>query len=424
MKEAGAWDRRNFLAILGATAVAAFPGKVLARARQAAGAASASGGVYDELGVKTLINAWGTITDIGGSLISPEAVAAMESASKNFVSIEELLEVTGNRITQMLKDLPPDHTATITSGAAGAIMSGVSGVLTGVDRKRISQLPDLMGMKSEVIFQRDHYESYDYNPQIRASGTKIILVETPDDVHRAINEKTALFYFANYANPLGRIKVDEWVKLGKQYNIPCFNDCAADTPPISNLTSFNKMGYDLVAFSGGKALRGPQCAGLLLGRKDLVQAARFNASPFEPTLGRGMKVGKEEIVGMWKALDVYLSQDQDKLMQEWSAKLDYVAKQLKKFDGVSTAYYVPPIANHVPAMQIAWDPRRFALTSKTALHFLRSGNPAILMWGGGPGASETMEDDDYVTMSSFMLQPGEERIVASRLKEMFQAHRV
>ena len=423
MKEVGVWNRRNFLATVGAAAFAAFPGKVLARARQATGAASNSGSVYDELGVKTLINAWGTITDIGGSLIPPEAVAAMESASKNFVSIEELLEVTGNRITQMLKDLPTDHTATITSGAAGAIMSGVSGALTGVDRARISQLPDLTGMKSQVIFQRGHYESYDYNPQIRASGTKIILVETPDDVHRTINEKTALLYFANYANPLGRIKVDDWVKLGKQYNIPCFNDCAADTPPISHLTSYNKMGYDLVAFSGGKALRGPQCAGLLLGRKDLVQAARFNASPFEPTLGRGMKVGKEEIVGMWKALDVYLSQDQNKLMQEWSAMLDYIAKQLRRFDGVSTSYYVPPIANHVPAMQIGWDPRKFALSSKTARNFLRSGDPAILMWGGGPGASETMEDDDYVTMTSFMLKPGEERIVASRLKQMFQAHR-
>ncbi len=423
MKEAGVWSRRNFLATLGASAVAAFPGKVLARARQAAGAASTSGGVYDELGVKTLINAWGTITDIGGSLIPREAVAAMESASKNFVSIEELLEVTGNRITQMLKDLPPDHTATITSGAAGAIMSGVAGVLTGVDPERSSKLPDLTGMKSEVIFQRGHYESYDYNPQILASGTKIILVDDPDDVHRAINEKTALLYFANYANPLGHIKVDEWVKLGKQYNIPCFNDCAADTPPVSNLTAYNKMGYDLVAFSGGKGLRGPQCAGLLLGRNDLVHAARFNASPFEPTLGRGMKVGKEEIVGMWKALEIYLSQDQDKLVQDWSAKLDYVAKQLRKFDGVSTSYFVPPIANHVPAMQIAWDPRKFALTSDEALHFLGSGNPAVVMWGGGRGASETMADNDYVTMSSFMLQPGEERIVASRLKEMFQTHR-
>ena len=423
MKEAGMWNRRNFLATLGAATVAAFPGKVLARARQAAGAASTSGSVYDELGVKTIINAWGTITDIGGSLISPEAVAAMESASKNFVSIEELLEVTGNRITEMLKDLPPDHSATITSGAAGAIMSGVSGVLTGLDRGRISQLPDLTGMKSEVIFQRGHYDTYSYNSQIRASGTKIILVDYPEDVHRAINEKTALLYFANYANPQGHIKVDEWVKLGKQYNIPCFNDCAADTPPVSHLTYYNKMGYDLVAFSGGKALRGPQCSGLLLGRKDLVRAARYNASPFEPTLGRGMKVGKEEIVGMWKALDVFLNQDQEKLAQEWAAKLDYVAKQLRKFDGVTTAYYVPPMANHVPAMQIAWDPRKFALTSREATHYLRSGNPAIAMWSGGPGASETMEDDYYVTMSSFMLQPGEERIVATRLKQMFQAHR-
>ncbi len=412
-------NRRNFLAglaSLGAATFAGWPAKALAMGRKADGtlAASASTNIYDELGLNTIINGWGTITLIGGSLIPPEAVAAMDAASKHYVNIPDLLEATGDRIAKMLKDLPPDHTTTVTSGAAGAIMCGVAGTLTGEDRELISRLPDLTGMKSEVIIQRVHHENYGYNQQILASGVKMIDVEYPDDVHRAVSDRTALFYFVNYLDPRGRIKVEAWAQLARQHNIPCFNDCAADTPPVSHLTDYNKMGYDLVAFSGGKALRGPQCAGLLVGRKDLVRAARLNAAPFDPTLGRGMKVGKEEIVGMWKAMEVYLNNNHDDLTQEWWEKLEYVSKALRKVQGVSTAFFIPEIANHVPTMRIEWDPRTFSLTSHQALDFLRSGKPAVLLEGGSDGVS--------LSMASFLLQPGEERIIAARLKQMFQTH--
>jgi L-seryl-tRNA(Ser) seleniumtransferase len=396
-------------------AAAAWPGNALARGRKAAAAVSASGNIYKELGVKTMINAWGTITMIGGSLIPPEAVAAMNAAAQHYVSIPELLEATGDRIAKMLKDLPAGHSATVTSGAAGAILCGVAGILTGENKELIRQLPDLTGMKSEVLMLKSQHLPYEYNPQILASGVKIIEVESPDDVRRAVSDRTALMYFVNFMNPTSEIKVAEWAKLGKQYNVPTFNDCAADTPPVSRLTDYNKMGYDLVAFSGGKALRGPQCSGLLLGREDLVRAARMNSAPFSPTIGRGMKVGKEEIVGMWKALEVYLSQDHDKLTQEWSARLDHISKQLRNIQGVTTAYFVPPIANHVPTMRIEWDPRKFGLTAKEALNFLKSGDPAVLMQDGDDGVS--------LTMNSFMLKPGEERLIAARLKAMFKAHK-
>lgn len=414
MKTKTGWNRRNFLAGAGATLAAALPGRVWARSQEAAANLTYPNNIYDDLGVKTIINAWGTITLIGGSLIPPQAVAAMDAAAKHYVSIPDLLEATGDRIAKMLKDLPADHSATVTSGAAGAIMCGVAGVLTGDNKELIGRLPDLAGMKSEVIMQKRHHESYGYNQQILASGVKIVEVEYPDDVQRAVSGKTALLYFVNYLNPAGRIKVEQWAKLAKQYNVPCFNDCAADTPPVSHLTDYNRMGYDLVAFSGGKALRGPQCSGLLIGRKDLVRAARFNAAPFDPTLGRGMKVGKEEIVGMWKALEVYLNEDHDKLTQEWWSRLEYVSKQLRGVQGVTTAFYVPEIANHVPTMRIEWDPRKLSLTSEQARTYLESGNPAVMMQGGTDGVS--------LSMCSFMLKPGEERIVASRLKQMFQAH--
>jgi L-seryl-tRNA(Ser) seleniumtransferase len=385
------------------------------RGRKAATAISSSGNIYKELGVKTIINAWGTITLIGGSLIPPEAVAAMDAAAQHYVSIPDLLEATGDRIAKMLKDLPAGHSATVTSGAAGAILCGVAGTLTGEHKELIRQLPDLTGMKSEVLMLRSQHLPYEYNPQILASGVKIVEVESPDDVRRAVSEKTALMFFANYLDETSEIKVAEWAKLGKQHNVPTFNDCAADTPPVSHLTDYNNMGYDLVAFSGGKALRGPQCSGLLLGREDLVRAARMNAAPFSPTIGRGMKVGKEEIVGMWKALEVYLNSDQEKLTQEWWDRLHYVSKHLRSVPGIYTAHFVPPIANHVPTMRIEWDPRKFGLTAKEALDFLKSDDPAVLMQDGDDGVS--------LTMNSFMLKPGEERIIAARLKAMFKAHK-
>jgi L-seryl-tRNA(Ser) seleniumtransferase len=415
MRTAGIWNRRNFLSCLGPMAAAAWPGNALGRSRKAAAAISVPTNIYKELGVKTMINAWGTITVIGGSLIPPEAVAAMNAAAEHYVSIPDLLEATGDRIAKMLKDLPADHSATITSGAAGAIMCGIAGTLTGENKELISQLPDLTGMKSEVLMLKSQHRHYGYNPQILASGVKIVEVESPDDVRQAVNEKTALMFFANYMDGTSEIKVAEWAKLGKQYNVPTFNDCATDTPPVSHLTDYNNMGYDLVAFSGGKGLRGPQCSGLLLGRKDLVRAARFNSAPFAPTIGRGMKVGKEEIVGMWKALEVYLNSDQEKLTQEWWNRLHYVSKQVRSIHGVTTSDFVPAIANHVPTMRIQWDPQKVALTTAQALDFLQSGDPAVMVQGGSDGNS--------LSMASFMLQPGEERIVASRMKEMFKAHK-
>jgi uncharacterized pyridoxal phosphate-dependent enzyme len=415
-------NRRNFLAAAGASIVSLLPEKLFAARGVRPGGLLAkassppgTGNIYDELGVITVINGWGTITLIGGSLMPPEVVAAMEAASKHFVSIPELLDATGDRIAAMLKDLPPDHTATVTSGAAGAIMCGVSGVLTGENRELIQRLPDLTGMKSEVIFQKAHHEEYGYSQQILASGVKIIEVEYPDDVRRAVSQRTALLYFANYANPAGRIKVDAWAKLAKELGVPCFNDCAADTPPVAHLTAYNKMGYDLVAWSGGKGIRGPQCAGMLIGRKDLVRAARLNAAPFDPTLGRGLKVGKEEIVGMWKAVEVYLRQDSKTESDEWWNRLEYISKQLRKVQGVTTAFYVPPIANHVPTMRIDWDPRKFSLTTAQALEFLKNGKPSVLL--------QDQDDGVSLAMNSFMLRSGDDRMIASRLNQMFQAHR-
>ena len=369
-----------------------------------------TGNVYEELGVPTVINGQGTMTVLGGSLMRPEVEATMALAGHHFVSVPDLEVAAGKRITEMLK-LPEGYFALVTSGAAAAMQSGLAGILTGDNPQFIQQLPDLTGMKSEVIIQKSHRNPFDH--QLRATGVRLVEVESRDDLSRAISGKTAMMHFSNFAGPMGQIKVDEWVKLGKQYNIPTFIDAAADTPPVSHLWDYAHMGYDLIAFSGGKAIRGPQCAGLLIGRKDLVANALLNNSPHEDTLGRSQKVGKEEIVGMVKALESYLNEDHDSLNREWQRRLDFIAAELAKIPGVTTSFFLPDVANHVPHMEILWD-KRIPLTPRAVASALRQGKPAIVLAVG--------EEKEVLSMNSFTLQPGEEKIVADTLVSFFRTH--
>src|SRR5206468_5395242 len=213
-----------------------------------------------------------------------------------------------------------------------AMQSGLAGILTGDNPKFIEQLPDLTGMKSEVIIQKSHRNPFDH--QLRATGIRLVTVESREDLKKAINPQTAMMHFSNFADNEGQIKVEEWVKLAHENNIPAFIDAAADTPPVSHLWDYANMGYDLIAFSGGKAMRGPQCAGLLIGKKDLVANALLNNSPHEDTIGRSQKVGKEEIVGMIKALELFLSEDHDALAKEWQDRLERISQQITKVPGV------------------------------------------------------------------------------------------
>ena len=301
-------NRRSFLTALSAGAAGfLIPNRLLGKGAAAArlsgglGSLGATGNVYQELGVTPVINAQGTMTVLGGSLMRPEVEAAMRMAGRHFVPILELEAAAGKRIAKML-NLPDDYGAIVTCGAAAAMQSGLAGILTGANPQFIERLPDLTGMKSEVIIQKSHRNPFDH--QLRSTGVKLVEVETREQLLGAIGSRTAMMHFSNFANPLGAIKAEEWVQIAHAHNLPAFIDAAADTPPVSHLWDYAHMGYDLIAFSGGKAIRGPQCAGLLLGRKDLVAYALMNNSPNEDTLGRSQKVGKEEIVGMIKALEM------------------------------------------------------------------------------------------------------------------------
>ena len=404
------WNRRSFIGTLGVVAGAlAAPRRFFGQNRNASGATArvsgfgSTGNPYEELGVPTVINCEGTMTMLGGSLPHPELEAVMFMAGKHFVSIPDLEVAAGNRIAQTLK-LPENYTALVTSGAAAAIQSGLAGILTGDNDALIKQIPDLTGMKSEVIIQKSHRNPFDH--QLRTTGVTLVEVETREQLRRAVNERTAMMHFSNFANDTGQIKVDEWVKLAKEYKIPCMNDAAADTPPVSHLWDYANMGYDLITFSGGKAIRGPQCAGLLLGRKDLVAYALLNNSPHEDTIGRSQKVGKEEIIGMVKALELFLAEDHDALAKEWQGKLEAISQQLTKVPGVKTSFFTPEIANHVPHMQITWD-QSIPLAAEQVSKALRNSKPSIVIGGG--------EGKPGLAMNSFMLQPGEDKIVAEQL---------
>src|SRR5271165_1211280 len=420
------WNRRSFLGtifgtIFGTTGMIA--GSTMAGAMMAPKKLFAaktidkvtgfgqSGNPYEELGVTTVINAQGTMTMLGGSVLRPELEAVMAQAGRHFVNMPELEVAAGKRIAEMLK-LPDGYTALVTSGAAAAIQSGLAGILTGDNETFIKQLPDLTGMKSEVIIQKSHRNPFDH--QLRTTGVKLIEIETADQLRGAVNDRTAMMHFSNFANAAGQIKVDEWVKLAKQYNIPCMNDAAADTPPVSHLWDYTRMGYDLVTFSGGKAIRGPQCAGMLIGRTEMVANALLNNSPHEDTLGRSQKVGKEEIVGMVKALELFLAEDHDALAKEWQARLELISNEITKVPGVNTSFFVPDIANHVPHMSITWDTARISLMPEQASKLLRGSKPSIVIGAG--------EGRPGLAMNSFMLQPGEEKIVAEQLSRLLREH--
>ena len=360
---------------------------------------------FKELGVRTFINAAGTYTALTASLPHPEVIKAINYAALQFVKLEDLQDKVGERIAELLKC----EAAMVTAGAASAITLGTAAILTGGDPEKADRIPgDLTGMKSEVITQKSHRVGYDH--AMRNCGVKVIEVETKKELEAAINERTAMMWFYNNQNPIGKIRDEEYVAIGKKYGIPTLNDCAADVPPVENLWKYTQMGFDLVCFSGGKGIRGPQSAGMLLGRKDLISAARKNAPPYGPTVGRGMKVNKEEILGMLVALEVFLTKDHQQEWVMWEKQIKLINDAVASVPGTKPEIHVPEIANHVPSLRIKWDAAKIKATPDEVRNALRAGHPSI----------ETVGGSESVDITTWMMIPGEERIVAKRIKEILQ----
>ncbi len=390
------FGRRPFLGIMGS----------LPLVPRLNAAAAPKRDVIKELGLRTFINAAGTYTTLTASLMPPEVMDAMRSASRQYVSLIELQDAVGKRIAELLEC----EAAMVSSGAAGALTAGTAGCLTGKDQSRILRLPDLTGMKSEVLIQKSHRYGYDH--AVRTCGVRMVEVETADEFERAVSDKTAMALFFNDAEPKGRINCDEFVRLCKKHNIPSFNDAAADVPPVSNLKKYTKMGFDLVTFSGGKGMCGPQSAGLLLGRKDLIEAARLNTSPYSDSIARGMKVNKEEIIGMLVALELYLKRDHEAEAREWDRRVDVIRKAATKVKSVTSEVTVLPIANHTPHLKLRWDQNVVKITPPEAMKQLRAGTPSI------EACPATNRDELVFTV--WMLQKGEAEIVAKRVAEVLK----
>ena len=397
--------RRDALKNLSLLPVAGIAGSLIATEAKAAPAPASQRNLFKELGIRTFINAAGTYTFMTGSLMRDEVVEAIQSTSHDFCLLDEVQDKVGEKIAAMCHA----EAAMVTAGCWSAMVLGMAGVLTGTDPKKIAQLPFLQNtaMKSEVILQKSHMNGYEH--ALTNAGVTLIPVETNQEAENAINEKTAMMWFLNREAPAGKIQHEEWLSIAKKHGLPTMIDLAADVPPVENLWKYNDMGFDLVCISGGKAICGPQSAGILMGKKDLIAAARLNGPPNGGNIGRGMKVNKEEIIGMYVALDIYVKKDHNKEWKMWEDQIAVINNAVKNISGVTTEIIIPPIANHSPSLEISWDNSKVKIARDAFADKLRQGSPSIevVSW----------EKENSIRLTVFMLKPREEKIVASRIKE-------
>lgn len=380
-----------------------------AAAQGPAAPASLRSPLYARLGVKTFINAYGTLTTLSGSLMPPEVKAAMEEASQHFVQIHDLQARVGAR----LAELTGAEAAFVTAGAAAGMCLSACAVTAGDDPVKLEQPPDLTGMKSEFIIQKAHRSSYDR--AFRMVGIKLVEVETAEEARRAINPNTAAVAVILSHNNLGhKIELEEMIALAHGAGLPLILDAAAELPPAGNLRKFVKMGADLVMFSGGKNLRGPQCSGLLLGRKDLIAKAYASSAP-NNRFGRIAKVGKEEIVGLLTAVELFLKRDDEAERRKHHATLERVAKRLEGTPTVITEFITNDDYSHSPRLSVQWNEEKLGVTLDHMMDRLLNGEPAIVAtdmtkyrpnWTRGLG------------IFPYNLLPGEEIIVADRIRQI------
>ena len=414
-------SRRSFVKLL---AAAPLLGQIGAR-ELFAQAATAVGrdprrNVYTQLGVKTVINCRGTWTYLSGSLEFPEVRQAQLEASRYFVNMFDLQRGVGRR----LAELTGAESGIVTSGSAGAMSAATAACMAGSNDKYIWQLPDTTGLKHEVIMVggRSAFDS-----AIRLTGAKLVLVYSAEELVNAINENTAMIYTTD----LGE-KLQQEVAIAKAHNVPLLLDDAAGIPPADNAKLYAKMGIDLYCFSGGKGLCGPQCSGLLLGRKDLIESALMNCNPREGAICRPMKVGKEEIIGCLMSLETWLKMDEKKLYAEWNGRVDRIRKLVETVPGVKTDIYIPDDGNRYPTLRVSWDTHAWGFSIIDCVQELRAGDPVIEVLGpdnpslvtavreGNPNRKERKEPD-HIELISMTIKPGEEIVVGQRLRAVLRA---
>lgn len=364
--------------------------------------------IYDKLGVKKFINAWGTVTSIGGSLMSSEVLQSMTEASKYYVDINELLKIVGQKIAELLHV----ESVLITSGAGAGLAISTAACMAGEDPAKIAQLPDTEGLKNEVLIFKSHRNRYDQ--AIRLSGAKFREIGLIDRTHvrqleNAIDDNVAcLVYFAESEAVPGSLPLDQVSRILHEQNIPLIVDAAAELPPIENLRNYLSRGADLVLFSGGKELHGPQSTGLIIGKKGLITACAANSCP-NHSIGRPMKVDKEGIIGIYTAIKLFIQRDFNKDFEKWYSKSENLISFLKAREGVTFSIDFPiapdiqPVI--IPRVFIRIDEMKLGVNKQYIYDKLREGNPGIV----------TGVFEKGLVINPQMLEDEEEIIIAKKI---------
>jgi L-seryl-tRNA(Ser) seleniumtransferase len=375
-------------------------------------AAKAPVDIYRQLGIQPVINCRGTHTVLGASKIWPELHEAMAEASRHYVVLDELHD----KIAARLADLMGCEDAMVTTGTAGAITLGTAACLTGMDSAKVRQLPDLTGMKSEAIIQKIHRNGYDH--AVRNTGLRIVEVEGMDQMRNAASERTAMLYYLGGESgdaewTTDPISLQDCLELGRKAGFPVMVDAANMLPPWDNIHKLSALKTDLIALSGGKHMRGPQCSGILAGRRDLVRAARLNSSPHPDSLGRPFKVGREEMVGVWMAAEKYSRLDFGALDRQNENQANYLAAELEKIPGMQVSHAPHDRTRRVHRIRAEWDEKALAITTDQAEKQLLDGDPRIAV----------LRSKRAIVFTLLMTEPGDEKLVARRMREIFSSSR-
>ena len=408
-----------------------------------------TGDIYAELGITPLVNINGTLTVIGGSVMRPEVMELIRQGNQHCVSIDELEIAAGKFIAKLCKS-PAGYTGLVTGGAAAALTVGYAGMMTEDLNPRLRSIPDVSDFpRTEVIIQKSH--RYPFDHQIRQAGAKLVEVETREEMIAAINPKTVAIHFTNILSDQGQVSGPETVAIAKAHNLYTFNDAAADVPPKERLWEYPGLGFDMVAFSGGKDIRGPQASGVLIGKEDLIRYALLNMSPQEDRIGRCCKVGKETIFGLLKALELFVNQDLDEATRTYDARAQVITNAVAKF-GVTALprqYNPQALGNVTPYYSWRIDPK-LGMTGADVVQKLAETRPlAIGAQSAGAGGlrgrdpegtsepkpaprkprTKKYSDDDPESgpndfgFPMWQLKDGEDKLIADRLVEIFSEAR-
>ena len=400
-------SRRGLIGSAGAVAAVAASGM---NAEPAEAAMELGNKLYESIGVTPIVNCRGTFTIITGSRSLPEVKRAMELASLHYVHMDELMEAAGKR----LAELTQAEWGMVTNGCAAALAHATAACITGGDPEKMQRMPNLAGMKNEVIVPKYARNVYDH--AVRMTGVKMIEVETAAQFEAAVNPRTAMvMIMSGPAAEKGELSIPNTAILARRHGIPLIVDAAAEELTIPNLHL--KNGAHLVAYSGGKCLRGPQAAGLLLGQKDLIQTAWVCSAPHH-AFGRSMKVGKEEIMGMLAAVEMWVKRDHAAEWKEWERRLDVISSAAMKVEGVTKSIHQPEdLSNHAPVLQLSWDPKKVGITGSELEELLGKGTPRIFV-AGSSGTRRDLTKPSTVRIMPYMMEPGDDKIAAEAIHRL------